>query len=322
MLLPLSVTLVLAALRPAIAGEPFAFAVLSDTHIGHRGDDAARRLRLAIEKIRRTDARFVFITGDLTHNAQPRQYAEAKALLDTLPVPYFPILGNHDIWPHHERGESRAPDGDALFETTFGSVFRDRAAQFPGFIKEPGPVWNPERKVESYYQNYAFVYRGCAFVALDWVTRRHALFGFPGAHTQADLHDFPGGTYRWAGELERSGALAGARRVFFFQHHPPRTRLGLPDFLFGFSRGEKDKLKALLARPNHWGVFAGHQHRAYQGRAFDALLRSAGLDGPPPAPDVTRVDGLRQVETAASMRSSMVTIVEIDKDGNPRIRQF
>ncbi|MBI5202445.1 MAG: metallophosphoesterase [Elusimicrobia bacterium] len=304
----LAALLACAYARTAKAGEAFTFAVLSDTHIGHGGDDAARRLKLAIDKVRSTDAEFVFITGDLTHSARPEQYAQVKALFDTFTIPYFPVLGNHDIWPYHENVEDKLPDGDLLFETTFGPVFRERASRFPGFLKQAGPVWDPERKVESYYQNYAFVHKGCGFVALDWISRRHAILGYPGAHAQADLHDFPDGTYRWAEELKSSGALAGAQRVFVFQHHPLRIRWGIPDFLFGFSHGEKGKLRKLFT--GDWGVFAGHHHRAWKGDAFDEQ------------PEVPVIGGLRQVETGASMSGSMVTLVRVAEDGKVTLRQF
>lgn len=333
------------------AHQPFAFAILADTHVG-RGerdfgtpghDDSAvrlpvapanmRRIRVAIEKVRalreRFDIRFALVLGDITDTAERSEFQAARELLDGLPVPYFPLLGNHDVWPYSSRGQAPRAVGDAYFQEVFAPTFAELKKRFPDLEKENGPVWNPERGAPSWFQNFAFSYQGHGFLCLDWVSRARAIRPLPGSHPEADLHDFAGGTYQWMSELLRSGWARGKRQVFLFQHHPLRTSRWIPGWAFAFSRGEKRKFQQALGQGPFWGVFAGHQHRAYQGTAFDSLgawLREAGIgepEPPPPLPARIQVEGgLRQIETAATTSAAMVTVVQIGADGSVEAHQF
>lgn len=333
---------VLAVLPPASAADPgFAFVVLADPHVGRGAgdfgtpgydDEAApgrggrrslKSLETAIAKVRalkqRHDVRFALILGDITESAERSQYEEAKRLLETLPVPYFPILGNHDVWPYAKGDRAPKPIGDAYFEETFADVFAGLKSGFPDLVKQPGPVWNPEHRLASHFQNFAFSYAGYGFLGLDWVSREKAWLFLPGSHTEADLHDFPGGTYRWVQELLASGWAQGKRRVFLFQHHPYRTPGVIPDWGFGFSHGEKKKLEALFGEEPYWGVFAGHFHRAFHGDAFKAL---ADLAGPGVPAEIRETGGLRQVETAATVHTQMCTLIELAGDGKISVTHF
>lgn len=80
------------------------FIHLTDLHLVPPGQmlyglDPNARLQAAIADInaRHADADFVLITGDLTHDGEPDAYAALKAALDTLPMPYRLLLGNHDV---------------------------------------------------------------------------------------------------------------------------------------------------------------------------------------------------------------------------------
>jgi len=42
------------------------------------------------------DAAALILLGDLTHNGLPEEYAELQRILDTVPIPIIPMLGNHD----------------------------------------------------------------------------------------------------------------------------------------------------------------------------------------------------------------------------------
>lgn len=275
------------------AAESFAFAVISDLHVGDAQDDfgtpgyddalsaplggqeSVRNSQKTVEKVNaltgRYSIKFVVVTGDLTDSAERSEFAAARRLLDGLSVPYVPLPGNHDLWPYTSLTEASAPIGDQYFEEAFGDVFEALRATFPGLRKAVGPVWNPERGAAARPQNLAFSFGGYGFVCLDWNSRRHAARQLPGSHPQADLHDFAGGTYPWLTELIRSGWLDDKKRVFLFQHHPFRTLV--PDWGFGFSRSEKKKVAALLRPEEFWGVFAGHQHRNFVGEAFDDFDR-------------------------------------------------
>jgi 3',5'-cyclic AMP phosphodiesterase CpdA len=91
---------------------------LSDPHFGTERPeavDALRRLALA----ERPD--LVVLSGDITQRARRRQFAAARAFLDSLGAPWLAVPGNHDIplwnlparllWPY--AGHRRAL-GDAL----------------------------------------------------------------------------------------------------------------------------------------------------------------------------------------------------------------
>jgi 3',5'-cyclic AMP phosphodiesterase CpdA len=67
---------------------------LSDIHCG-------RVNRLVIPPLIATIARIapdvVAVSGDLTQRARPREFREARALLDLLPTPQIVVPGNHDV---------------------------------------------------------------------------------------------------------------------------------------------------------------------------------------------------------------------------------
>jgi len=44
------------------------------------------------------NVRFAFVTGDLTDSGEPLEFDTVRRELDALNIPYFPIIGNHDIW--------------------------------------------------------------------------------------------------------------------------------------------------------------------------------------------------------------------------------
>lgn len=79
------------------------FIVLSDLHIVPEGKlshglDTAERSRLVIDHInqRHSDAAFCVFAGDLADHGEPEAYARLKPLTDTLTIPAYFTLGNHD----------------------------------------------------------------------------------------------------------------------------------------------------------------------------------------------------------------------------------
>jgi 3',5'-cyclic AMP phosphodiesterase CpdA len=79
------------------------FVHLTDTHLVPApralfGLDPRARLAAAIADINRhhTDAAMAVVTGDLTHWGEPGAYADLRAALAELAVPYRLVLGNHD----------------------------------------------------------------------------------------------------------------------------------------------------------------------------------------------------------------------------------
>jgi 3',5'-cyclic AMP phosphodiesterase CpdA len=296
-------------------GRRFSFALMTDLHVGDGLDDfgdpgwddgggdeydVTRTLRLAVGKVNMADAdydiRFVMVTGDLGDSGERSEMLEAREILDQLDVPYFPLLGNHDMWPYTASDEAPGPVGDAIFRDVFAAHFADLATRFPSLARAPGPVWNPENRCDSHFVNYSFDYGGRHFVALDLVTRTHAPLGNPGVASDADLYDFEGGTWRWfTADLGDCGRW-GTNDVFVFSHHPPIvTTLGVLDCL---SPGEQDRIGSFLRDGGCgdavFGFFAGHHHLDY---------------------DLVRYEGQHVVVTPEAKAGATVRVIQIFGDG-------
>lgn len=76
---------------------------LTDTHLVKAAADLyglnpKQRLMQAVQHIvqHHADAKAVFITGDLTHHGHDDAYVHLRECLTALPMPVYPILGNHD----------------------------------------------------------------------------------------------------------------------------------------------------------------------------------------------------------------------------------
>ncbi len=80
-------------------------AQMSDPHLTREGvktfdgtHDSVASTRAAIAHINRISPRpdIILVTGDVTHNGLPEEYALARELLSSLHAPFFVIPGNHD----------------------------------------------------------------------------------------------------------------------------------------------------------------------------------------------------------------------------------
>ena len=257
------------------------------------------RINREIERLRRVSpVRLVLVGGDITESAQRNQYLGARALLDRLAVPYLPILGNHDIWSYDETtGDlTPTPAADEIFASTFAPSFAS-LSRLPGLTYPNTTAFDPWRMHTSRYQSwelrldrtaYGPDLGGLTFLAPDFNTRARALPPCPGHSAvggcgvpgNADLHAFPGGVMPWfEGRLralaKRPPSERPDRSVFLLSHQPFRCRPGIPDWWFCYSMEKKaDVRDAILgAGPNvlpaFWGVLAGHEHRWFNGTAFD-----------------------------------------------------
>lgn len=79
------------------------FIQVTDPHLV-AGDDLfglvpAQRFRAAVDSIARNhaDAAFCVLTGDVTHLGEEAAFAKASDVLAGLPMPCYPIPGNHDL---------------------------------------------------------------------------------------------------------------------------------------------------------------------------------------------------------------------------------
>ena len=236
----------------------------------------------------------VLVGGDVTASGDATQYRVVRGMLDALPVSYFPIMGNHDIWPYNESYD--APDA-SYGDVAFGATFAHMLSRTGAYANTT--VYNPERKCNSTFQSFeldlgamaaagqlsptpalgagataaADDLQGVLVLAPDFNTRRKALPGYKGALGEADLHNFTGGVFPWL-----KGRLAAAREtpptnIVLMIHQPFRCRAGVPDSAFCFSGHDKDAVRGLLAAhyplSTYWGGLFGHQHRWFNGTAFD-----------------------------------------------------
>ena len=188
----------------------YTFVVLSDMHIGE-SEEQTQLAQDAIAKINSmvssNNIKFVLITGDISNTALPKQFEDAKSILDTLTVPYIPIIGNHDIWTYNSSSnwEETEPHGDELFY----SIFYPTIASFPSSLGEikynNKTTWNPELNITSHFQNFQLTLTDdnsgniTVIYGLDWSTRYHAIefLGYLGAMPGCRLHNFLGGTFQW-----------------------------------------------------------------------------------------------------------------------------
>lgn len=84
-----------------MSGAPFLLLQISDTHLGAAwgGTDPDECLRAAVEAVlalpQRADA--LLVSGDLTDNGTPAEYARVQELLEPLGLEPHVIPGNHDL---------------------------------------------------------------------------------------------------------------------------------------------------------------------------------------------------------------------------------
>jgi 3',5'-cyclic AMP phosphodiesterase CpdA len=109
----------------AIANGVFAFdkvkfAVISDPHISipqQRGITDGFKLGLKTQMLTENtiaelnkipDLKFVLLAGDLTNDAEPWNIDELRRIMDELTVPYYVVLGNHDLSlvPHAKKDQA------------------------------------------------------------------------------------------------------------------------------------------------------------------------------------------------------------------------
>ena len=94
----------------------------------------------------------------------------------------------------------------------------------------------------------------------------------------AELFNFSGGSLPWFKNEIENKIDQDVSNVILLTHQPFRCRIGVPDWCFCFSKSHKVALRSIFekAGTNHgkglalfWGQWAGHQHRWFDGTAFD-----------------------------------------------------
>lgn len=262
----------------------FSFIHLTDTHIGEgcanhdygtkgyfdticgtEGGYPAQRLSIAMHWIndnaKKEDIRFVLVSGDLTGAAEKSEFMHFKQIMDSLTIPYVPLIGNHDAWPYNHYGdEAPHASGDSIMNEIFASTF-NKLKKLNGWNDGSRTTrWlNPESGRHAYLHNYTYRYNNTLFVFLDFNPRYHVRKAEPGIGPEARLTDTLGGTLPF---LRNALSTANANDyIVLMSHHPP-----MKNFLgahYSFSAKQRKILRATISpyskQVKAW--FCGHMHR-------------------------------------------------------------
>ncbi len=265
----------------------YSFVHLTDVHIGEGapGDDYGTagyydntapadagdpliRLRKSVywinDHIQDLKIHFVVITGDLSESAEVSELLRCKQVLDSLEVPYIPVMGNHDAWPLSQGIEESWPAGDSLLNQVFEDAYLSASQYFPQWDDGTrlNRIWHPDHNCYSWFQNFSFDYGSYHFIFADFNSRAHDLGVFNGSAADAELHDFPGGSWPWLQQAVASGQN-GDNNMLIFAHHPLSKSL-LSGALASFDFNEYDVVTQYLKdySPRLGAWIAGHKHQA------------------------------------------------------------
>ena len=250
--LVVSAVLFLWSAHGAEAFERVKFAVLSDPHIAlpeqkgvkdgfKLGTKTALLARLAVADINKIPGLdFVLVAGDLTQDAEPWNLDTARTILDALTVPYYVVLGNHDVSPVPSEAKDQPI---TLSKYVFTAAFvGEHGGMSPG---------------HTYYARE--VAPGLVVVALD--TTRPPVY-----LAEAGMNDFGGGIdpgqMRW---LEKTLRANRDKAVIVLTHHsavPWHDAEKGKDHhqwrAFWMDNGEE--VARMLGSHNVRAVLSGHRH--------------------------------------------------------------
>ncbi len=261
----------------AATGSSFSFVLIADPHIrwSHYQENRDRLEQCVrwINAERDTeDIHLVFVLGDIgwESNENRRNIQHAKEILDTLSVPYIPIIGDDDILFGRDGLD---------FAVTFEPVYRALAAAAEDSnspitnwrrarVDMPSPY---RRNAYCFFQNFALEYKGVQFVCADWCSRDGSKSIFRTQDDDADLHDFAGGTWPWFRQTLIECPRQKRDNIVLLTHNPMVTLRGgwfMRTVAKGlaFSPREFAKLSAFLNDPAYglrghiYANFAGHVH--------------------------------------------------------------
>ena len=240
------------AAAAAPAGPKAKFAVISDCHLALAeqkgvadGFKLGRKTRMltentvaAVNRIEGLD--FVLVGGDLTQDAEPWNIDVVRRVLDGLKVPYYAVLGNHDVSPvpHDEKDQPVTLSKYVLS----GAFVGEHGGMSPG---------------NTYYARE--VVPGLVLVALD-STRPQVYV------PETGLNDYGGevdaAQMRW---LDATLAANKGKAVIVLTHHSavhwhPAERSKDHNHWRWFWMDNGPEVARLLGKHKVRAVFSGHRH--------------------------------------------------------------
>ncbi len=118
--LPMNLFFIIILSNPVLAFNSFKFAVIADPHLSvsspHSPANGVKMFKNSTQLLQATvkainqagDINFVMVLGDLTKDAEPWNVDRFKEIMDELNMPWYVILGNHDISPVDTQATGRA----------------------------------------------------------------------------------------------------------------------------------------------------------------------------------------------------------------------
>ena len=243
--------LIFSFFNPGFAFDKVKFVAISDPHISipqQKGVSDGYKLGLktvmltenAIAEINKIpDLKFVLVAGDLTQDAEPWNIDELRRILDGLKVPYYVVLGNHDLSlvPHEKKDQ---PISLSKY-TVSGAFIGQSGGMVPGM---------------TYYAHE--VAKDLVLIGLD--TSRAQVFV-----PEANLNDYGGridaGQMRW---LESVLKKNQNKTIIVLTHHSlvPWHEADMTNYnnWRWFWMDNAEEVKALLKKYGVKVVFSGHRH--------------------------------------------------------------
>jgi len=214
--------------RPIERATTPCFAMLNDVHVGERG--AAQATQAIVEDLNRIGPQFVVVVGDITHGAEPENFREARAIFDKLEMPYYAVMGNHEV----VQQSTMEMSGDELFEETFG--YRSVSRLLTCGDLQLGLLDSTDRTAWSFPMPNRPGGKGSVGVI-------HGAFDDRDIEMLVDETD-PG------------------RPLLLASHHQFHPFTGFPALLGGVLPSHTERLLSALADKDLLGILAGHTHRS------------------------------------------------------------